>query len=482
MTMQSYRLAPLALALLLAGCATALPGLPAQPLPPAQFKEAAARWTTTPPAEAQDRGNWWQAFGDPALDELVERAALHNTEVHLAAARLAQARALVRAANADRLPWVGLGAGAVRQAGATSPAGPAPATLLQAGVGVSYEADLFGRISGLRDAAVLDARAREALLQSTRLLVQAETAQAYLAVRALDAERALVRETVTAYAGTLRVTQRRYQAGDIAELDVVRVQAEVAATEAEALALDRQRAALEHALAVLVGEAASQFQLDAGEWATALPSIPPGVPGTVLARRPDVAAAQALLLAAQARVGVAQAAWFPSVALTGAGGFASSDLGDLFKWSARAWSVGALLSLPLFDGGRRAAGEQDARAQLDAALASYRGQVLTAFREVEDQLAALRLLHEQSLAQGRAVAAASRATGLSDTRYRNGMVSQLELLDARRSELRNRRQALQVRSAQFQATVALIRALGGGWDARREMGEWIATGPGEGPQ
>jgi len=172
-------------------------------------------------------------------------------------------------------------------------------------------------------------------------------------------------------------------------------------------------------------------------------------------------------------VGVAQAAWFPSVALTGAGGFASFELEDLFRWSARAWTVGALLSLPIFDGGRRAAGVQDAEAQLDGALASYRGQVLVAFREVEDQLSSLRLLHEQSQAQQRAVTAAMRATTLSDTRYRNGMVSQLELLDARRSELRNRRQALQVRSAQFQSTVVLIRALGGGWDAAPRTGEQV---------
>jgi multidrug efflux system outer membrane protein len=358
---------------------------------------------------------------------------------------------------------VGLGAGAARQAGANSAAGPAPATLLQAGVDISYEADLFGRLAGRRDAAALDADARLALLQSTRLLVQAETAQAYLGLRALDVERALVRETVAAYAGTLRLTQRRYQAGDVAELDVVRVETEVAATEAEALALDRQRAALEHALAVLVGDAPAEFDLGVAEWTTALPSIPPGVPATVLARRPDVAAAQSSLLAAQARVGVAQAAWFPDLSLTGAGGFASPELGDLFKWSARAWGVGALLSLPIFDGGRRAAATQDAQAQLEASLASYRGQVLAAFREVEDQLSALRLLQDQAQAQGRAVDAARRATTLSDTRYRNGLVSQLELLDARRSELHNRRQALQVRSAQFQATVGLVRALGGGW-------------------
>jgi multidrug efflux system outer membrane protein len=465
--MKRLALLPLVAALLLAGCATALPELPAQPAPPLQFKEA-ARWTTAAPAESQTRGEWWKAFADPQLDALVQRAAEANTGVREAAARVAQARALVRAANADRLPQLALGASVDRAAGANSPSGPAPATLAQAGVQLAYEPDLFGRAAGRRDAAALDADAREALLQSTRLAVQAETAQTYLALRALDVERALVRETVDAYAGTLRLTQRRHQAGDIAELDVVRVEAEVAATEAEALAIDRQRAALEHALAVLVGEAASDFSLPVAPWATTLPLIPAGVPATVLARRPDVSAAQSSLLAAQARVGVAQSAWFPSLSLTGAGGFASPDLGDLFRWSARAWGVGALLSLPVFDGGRRRAGVEDAKAQLDAALASYRGQVLVAFREVEDQLSALQLLQEQSLAQGRAVEAARRATTLSDTRYRNGMVSQLELLDARRSELRNRRQALQVRSAQFQATVVLVRALGGGWDVPRE--------------
>lgn len=460
--MKTMKQLPLVAALLLAGCATAPPPLPAEPAPPAQFKEA-ARWTTAAPAEAQDRGAWWQTFRDPVLASLVERAAQANTDVQEAMARVAQARALVRAANADRLPQVGAGASVDRGAGANTPQGPRPATLWQAGATLAYEPDLFGRAAGRRDAASLDAQAREALLQSTRLAVQAETAQTYLALRALDVERTLVRETVDAYAGTLSLTQRRYQAGDVAELDVVRVQAEVAATEAEALALDRQRATLEHALAVLVGEPASQFSLASDEWATALPVIPAGVPATVLARRPDVTAAQSSLLAAQARVGVAQAAWFPSLALTAGGGFASPELGDLFKWSARAWSVGALLSLPIFDGGRREAGVQDAQAQLDVALAKYRGQVLVAFKEVEDQLAALSLLNEQAQAQERAVTAARRATTISETRYRNGLVSQLELLDARRTELRNRREALQVRSGQFQATVVLIRALGGGW-------------------
>jgi multidrug efflux system outer membrane protein len=269
--------------------------------------------------------------------------------------------------------------------------------------------------------------------------------------------------TLAAYRETLDLTERRFAAGDVAELDVARARTEVAATESEVLALDRRRAELENALAVLVGDSASAFALEAAEWKTALPEIPAGIPATVLARRPDVSAAQAGMQAARERVGVAQAAWFPDITLTSTGGYASSELSDLFKWSARAWGVGALLSLPVLDGGRREAGVNNATAQLDESIARYREQVLVAFRDVEDQLAALRLLSKQSTVQARAVDAAARATDLSNARYLGGFVSQLELLDARRSELQNRRQALQVRSAQYQATVRLVRALGGGW-------------------
>jgi len=462
-----HRLLPLAAALVLAGCATALPTLPSPVEAPPQFKEQARQteqWTTAQPAEAQSRGTWWKSFKDPVLDQLVERAVAGNTGIQEAAARLAQARALVRSAQAARAPQIGVGASADRGAGANTAGGSTPATLLQTGLSLSYEPDLFGRLSRAQDAAALDAQSREALLQSTRLLVQAEVAQTYLALRATDTERALIQDTATAYADTLRLTQRRFEAGDVAELDVIRIETELAATEADVFALDRSRAELEHSLAVLLGEPVASFALTPDMAVRTLPVIPAGVPATVLSRRPDVAAAQASLLAAQARVGVAQAAWFPSVSLTGAAGFASPELGDLFKWSARAWGVGALLSMPLFDGGRREAGVQGSQAQFDAAAASYRGQVLNALREVEDQLSALRLLQQQSLAQGRAVSASQRASAISETRYRNGLVSQLELLDARRNELLNRRQAQRVEAAQQQATVRLVRALGGGWD------------------
>lgn len=465
-----WMLAPLFAALVLAGCSTVPAFEPvAAPAAPLAFKELDGRWAALQPAEAQPRGEWWKAFADPLLDDLVARADGNNTSIQLAAARLAQARALLRATDANRLPQIGFSAGADRQSASPALGTTAPSTVFNAGLGASYEPDLFGRLAKASNAAALDAQSREALVQSTRLLVQSDVAQTYFGLRALDAERALVRQTVGAYRDTLRLTERRYAAGDVAELDLARVRTEVAATESQALALDRRRAELEHALAVLLGEMPSALTVEEraseADWTGPLPQVPPGVPSTVLARRPDVAAAQRAMQAAQARVGVAQAAWFPDVSLTASGGFASTDIGDLFKWSARAWGVGALLSLPIFDGGRRDAGVQNANAQWDAAAAGYREQVLVAFREVEDQLSGLRLLADQATAQAQAVDSASRATVLSTSRYRNGYVSQLELLDARRSELANRRLALQVRSAQYQSTVGLIRALGGGWGA-----------------
>ena len=453
-------LLPLLAALVLAGCATSSAlDTSSVPATPAAFKEQTAALAST--VAPQTQGRWWTVFADPVLSQLVEQASTSNNSVQVAAARLAQARAIAGATDASRSVQLGLGAGVNRQKDSST--GNVPQTVINAGANLSYELDLFGKLAGATNAATLDAQSREALLRSTQLLVQADVAQTYLNLRAVDSERALVTSTLKAYRNTLRLTEVRFKEGDVAELDVARVRTEVAATESEALALDQRRAGLEHALAVLVGQVASNFQVAPIEWSMALPAIPAGVPSTVLTRRPDVAAAQSSMQSAQARVGVAKAAWFPDFSLTANGGYAAPELKDLFKLSARSWGVGALLSLPLLDGGRREAGVQNANAELDIALANYREQVLVAFRDVEDQLSALRLLAEQSEAQSRSVASASRTTVLSDSRYRNGFVSQLELLDAQRSELRNRRQALQVKTSQYLATVGLIRALGGGW-------------------
>lgn len=463
---RSVRIAVLAgWMLTLMACST--PGeiaAPRLPVIPAQFKEAAAD-PSGAAAAPRSSGAWWLAFADPVLDDLIARANDGSTSIEAAGARLARARAVARQTDAERSPQVGIGANVSRQSGYINGTNGPTRTFGAAGGNFSYELDLFGRLARASDAAMQDVRSREALVHSARLVVQAEVAQHYLAIRALDDERAILRDVLMAYRDTLDLTERRYRAGDVAELDVARAETEVAATEAEVMAIERRRADIEHALAVLVGEPSSTFAVPHASWDTNLPVIPPGVPSTVLQRRPDVTAAQHAVMAAEQRLGVARTAWFPDVALTGAAGYASAELGDIFKWSARAWGIGALLALPVLDGGRREARVQDASAQLDEERARYRERVLAAFRDVDDQLGALYWLSEQARAQARAISSSARATALSDARYRNGFVSQLDLLDARRSELRNRREALQVRAAQFQSTVGLIKALGGGWEA-----------------
>lgn len=447
-------LTPFFAALLLAGCASVGTVDPSQlPQPPAAYRAPAAN--AAPALTAR----WWQPFADPVLDDLVARAMAANTGVQAAASRLALARAALGSAQGARLPQVGAAAGATRSADPGAPG----STQYNAGLNLAYELDLGGRLLHERNAAALDVQAREQLLADARLLVQANVARSYLALRALDTERDIVRDTVAAYGETLSLTEKRARAGDVADLDLARVRAELAANEAEALALDRRRIELETALAVLVGEAPSGFSLKPTPWTTALPAVPAGLPSELLQRRPDLAAARSQLDAAQARIGEARAAWWPSLTLTAQGGGASSELSDLLKRGASTWGVGLLGALPVFDGGRREAGVNAALAQRDAEAIAFREQFLLALKDVEDQLGALTLLQAQGQASARAVSAAGQALKLSDTRYRNGLVSQLELLDARRSELANRRSALQVRSAQYQATVGLIRALGGGW-------------------
>lgn len=450
-------LTPLFAALLLAGCASVGSVAPAQ-LPQAPVAYKAVTASDAPALTA----SWWQPFADPVLDDLVTRAMTANTSVQAAANRLALARAALGSAQSARLPQLGVSAGAGRSStpGQTI---PQPATQYSAGLNLAYELDLGGRLLHERNAAALDVQAREQLLADARLLVQANVARGYLALRALDTERDIVRDTVAAYGETLSLTEKRARAGDVADLDLARVRAELAANEAEALALDRRRLELETALAVLVGEPASDFSLKPTAWTTALPTVPAGLPSELLQRRPDLAAARSQLQAAQARVGVAQAAWWPSLSLTAQGGGISNELSNLLKSGAGTWGIGLLGALPIFDGGRRESGVDTAKAQLDGEAIAFREQFLLALKDVEDQLGALSLLQAQDAASARAVSAAGQALKLSDTRYRNGLVSQLELLDARRSELANKRAALQVRSAQYQATVGLIRALGGGW-------------------
>ena len=455
---------------LLGGCAALPPGPPLPAIDaPLAFRESAPTSADAAPAEAAADGAWWKVFNDAALDGLVERAlgSHANASVEAAAARLAQARAALGAAAAARTPQVGLGGAANRQGGPLVNAAGAEGNLASVVLSASYEPDLFARQAAARDAAQLDVQARADLLQATRLSVAADVTQTYLALGALDAERALARAAALAQHEALRIAEGRLRSGSLAELDLARLRSEAAAVDAEVPLLARRRAELEHALAALLGLAPAQFSSDELPFQTdriALPpQIPAGIPSQLLARRPDVAATQRAVLAAQARAGIARAAWVPSLALTASAGHASADLVELLHASTRAWGLGAVLALPIFDGGRREAGVRQADAELALQVAAHRAQVLAALREVEDQLSALRGLAAELALHAQAAAAADRAVALAESRYRNGLASQLDLLDTRRTALRGRRLALQTQAAQMQATVALIKALGGGW-------------------
>ena len=452
-------------ALLLTGCATAS-------LEKASFETPAAfagKTADAAPAPVQGTA-WWLVFDDAVLNDLTARAMTRNNTIKLAAAHLEQAQALIRSSKADLWPQAGIGYQATTGANTATlnPGSQKPASAHGLGVDLSYEVDLSGRLSKAASAAKLDAQASEALLKDTQLLIQSRVAESYFALRALDEDRAIVRDTLAAYRGSLDVTTRRFEEGDVAEIDVARMQAEVASTEAQGAALDQQRAQLAHALAVLLGEPASDFDVAAvawssEPWAGAVPVIPAGIPADVLQRRPDVTAAYASLLAAQKRVGIAKAAWLPTLSLTASGGYASGNLGNLFEDTAKNWSLTGILAQAIFDGGRRNAGIDYAKGGLDAAFADYQQSTLVALSDVEDQLSDLTFLKSQQTAQDQAVSAATRALAMSQSRYTNGSSSQLEVLDAQRQLLAIRRQALKVRAAQYQSTVGLIRALGGGW-------------------
>jgi multidrug efflux system outer membrane protein len=450
-------------AILLSACATAPVKQADLPAPPAAFTGPQAAAT----APAPTAGQWWLIFHDDVLDGLIARAMSANNDVALASAHLEQARALLGSARSDLWPQLSAGYSPSRST-YLQPPGKA-ANMQSVSADLSYEVDLFGRLNRAAKAADDDAKASAALLKDAQLLIQSRVAESYFALRALDEDRAIVADTLAAYRQSLAVTQHRYDEGDVAELDLARMKTEVASTEAAAAALDQQRAQALHALAVLVGEPASGFELEAQRWAQqpwagAVPVVPAGLPIDVLNRRPDLIAAEANLNAAAQRVGVAKAAWLPSLSLTAEGGYASPKLNNLFDPASATFTLAAALSQAVFDGGARKAGIDYARGGLDAAFASYRQTSLIAVQEVEDSLSDLDNLRRQEQAETDAVASASRAFDLSQTRYREGSSSQLDVLDAQRSYLTVRRDALRVRAAQYQASIALIRAIGGDWD------------------
>jgi multidrug efflux system outer membrane protein len=478
--MISKGVVPLVAALLLTACSAPVFKQPATEIPVA-FKEVAdikvaadgTHWKQAQPAEQQPRGEWWLAFNDSALNALIAEATSNNASLAQAAARVKQARAIAGIAEADRIPQVGVSTGAQRSRSSDLELGlpqgtpVAPHTAYAAHLTASYEVDLFGRVSSNVAAARGDAASVQANYRSVLLSLQADVAQAYFRLRATDAELETLAETVRLREESVKVNQRRFDLGDIGEFDLSRARTELSTTRAEAIGLQRQRANIEHALAVLLGKPAATFTAGASPLldAALLPSIPAGLPSSLLERRPDIAAAQRTMEAYNARIGVARAAMFPALNLGASGGGMAGTFADIFKTSGQTWMLGALLSAPLIDGGRNKANVKRSEAALEESVAAYRQSVLLAFAEVEDNLAGLRILAGQTAQIEDAVLSARRSADLAQKLYDAGRSSYLELLDAQRNLAAVERSAVQLRGNRAVTTVALIRALGGGWGA-----------------
>lgn len=424
-------------------------------------------WKVGAPADALDRGSWWKLFHDPALDELEARALAGNQNIWAAAARVEQARASAGIARGAYWPQVAVDGSVVRQRTSEAVDNPLPmpvSTTYTAPLSASWEIDLFGRVRRLSESARADAEASAATFESVRLSLTAEVASTYFTLRGLTRELAIVRDTVGLRQHELEMVKTRVRLGTAADLDAARAETELATAEADAAALANQRAAEQNALAVLVGVAPQDFTLasDNNPLDTP-PAVPGALPADLLERRPDVAAAERALAAANARIGVAKAAFFPAISLTGSAGYASADVDKLFNSGARLWSIGPSLYLPIFQGGRNRANLARSRAAYDESVATFRQQVLVAFREVQDALTATRYLTEQSAAQDRALEAAKRSAKLVQTRYDAGYVSYFEVIDAQRTALAAERASVALTASRLNTAVALIKSLGGGW-------------------
>jgi multidrug efflux system outer membrane protein len=471
----------LAVALALSGCSLAPTFEQPKVEMPGAYKQAAltlpaderGSWKPAEPAEAQPRGEWWKVFGDPALDQLVADATKGSPALAAAAARVTQARALLGITSADRGFQASVGVGPINTRSSPAslglPAGTdvGSRTLWRAPVVASYEVDLFGRVKDSVAAAKKDLAGQEATYRSVELALQADIARTYFEVREADRDIVLLLEAVRIRKASADLLAARLEAGAVGEFDVSRARAELAITQSELEAARGRRDRLESALAVLAGRPPSAVTVDVSVAERKVPAIPAGLPSSLLERRPDVVTAQAALEAANKRIGVAKSAFFPSLRLTGTAGFEADELGDVFRWSSRTWFlgpfIGTILSVPVFDGGRNRAGLERAKAEYEEAVARYRQQVLVAFGDVEDSLAGLRALDAQSRAMGQAVESVRRASRIAQARFDAGAVNYLEVLDVQRTQLDAEREANRVSGARLLGTVALIRALGGGW-------------------
>jgi len=434
---------------------------------PSGFKEQPpAGWKTAQPNDSMKRGAWWELFGDPALNALEEQVSVSNQTLAQAEAQFRGARAAVAAARAGLFPTVTAGAQATRSySGASRSASGqgGTTTVYQVPVDFTYEADVWGRVRRTIEENAANAQASAADVETIRLSLQAELAVDYFQLHGLDEQKRLLDTTVTDYETALRITGNRHDQGVASGADVAEAQTQLETALAQAIDLGVSRTQLEHAIAILTGKAPVDLTIPMGPITVAPPVVPLALPSELLERRPDIAAAERRVAAANAQIGVATAAYYPSLTLNASGGFASSTLGTLFSLPNRFWSLGPQLLATVFDGGRRRAAVAQAEAAYDAQVAAYRESVLTAFQNVEDNLGAVRILADEATQQTAAVAAAEKSLALTRNRYSAGIATYLEVITAENAAYANERTAVDLRVRQMTASVNLVKALGGGW-------------------
>jgi NodT family efflux transporter outer membrane factor (OMF) lipoprotein len=431
------------------------------------FRDTSTAWKEATPADAQLKERWWELFGDSALNSLVERATTNNASLRAAVARYDQARAISGTARSELLPQMALNPNGERQRYSPNQQpsfGALTTTTFRVPLDLSYEVDLWGRVRRAFEAARADAQASVADYRNALLSIQAEVAQHYLNLRGLDRQLNIVRQSLQLRREGREILKARVQAGTAPELDLARAETEVATSEADLARLQRARASIENALAILTGTLAPEFQIEpTSAVLESIPTVPPALPSDLLERRPDVASAERALASANARIGVARAAYFPSLRITGSGGFVSAELDSLFNWDSRVWSLGPSLSIPLFSAGRNRAGVARAQGAYDEAIANYRQRVLVAFGEVQDSLTAMRWLSTEAEAVQRTIQAAQRTADLARARYEGGIASYLEVIESQRTWLATKLEAARLHSQRQVTTVLLVKALGGGW-------------------
>ena len=440
---------------------------------PTAFKEMDG-WKTAQPRDQELKGKWWEAYDDSLLNSLEEQVNISNQNLAQAEAQYRQARALVQSARAGYFPTLSANASESRsrasssfssqQLQSTNPVTRGITNNYLLSLDAVWEADLWGRVRRTVESNEASAQASTADLEAARLSAQTELAQDYLQLRALDTQKQLLDDTVAAYEKSLQLTQNQYTAGIVAKSDVIQAQTQLKSTQAQAIDTGVQRAQLEHAIALLVGKPASVFSIAPAPLTAAVPAVPFGMPSELLERRPDIAAAERRVAAANAQIGVAKAAYFPSLTLSASGGYQSTRLSNWFTLPSRFWSVGPALAETLFDGGLRRAQTAQAIAVYDANVAAYRQTVLTGFKEVEDNLAALRILEQEAFVQDEALQAARQAVVLTTNQYKAGTVNYLNVVTVQATALSNERTAVDIFNRRLAASVLFIKALGGGWN------------------